>query len=453
MFVGVVHANARKALVRYIPALPPNAHIICSGNFTIETTLRMNGYKGRLTGCDVSLYTCMLGAYFGGRDLRLEIDGAKVPELLAMEPHLHDQEGRAACVAVALDILQHWPRRNRFQERMWAAGVRRLDELVGKTREKLRQKREIMGLADFFPQDGWVRAGEIPPGPEHCVLTFPPTYAKGYEKLYKLLDEAFIWDRPPYKELTSGAEFTEKVIARPGPWIVGAEERIAENEKVLGVEPIAQCSRGTGVNVYLYSNMDLPISVVRRSIQVKDPGIARLSDRDDITLDSSLTIHRMTSAEVSYIRQVYASVEIPQGSAEWSYGVAVDGKLIGILLFNYPAIVMNCPLDPQASEPGKLPEPVMVFMMADIAIASERYPRLSKLLLMASVSSELQRDLSHRAIFDFRYNMTAVFSKHPASMKYRGIFEMTDRKKKGDIYKLTYCARFGKWTLQEAMRQ
>lgn len=445
MFLGVVHANARQILASYIPELPKHVHVICSGNFSIETTLRLNGYQGEITGCDVSLYTCMLGAYFAGLDLPLSLNPEKFPDLAPLADFLGDQEGRAAAVAVALDALQFHKQNSNYAVRMWKGYARSIMKLAEATRARLRKKRDEIRLNAFFPRDGWERASEVPAGPDHAVLTFQPTYSSGYEKLYAAVDQLFSWEQPSYKELTSGTDFARRMLERDGPWIIGAENPSPELAGVLG-RPVSVSPRGSGVNIYLYSNIPaLQARVLRRQINAKECPFTRLTDRDEIGSDSVLSIHRIDSSQANYIRQVYVSVEVGQAAAQYSYAVAVDGKLIGILLFQDFAKGMfkiegvNCSGE-------------MIYMMADLAIASERHQRLSKLVLMASLSSEMQDELARRTIKDLKVNVTTAFSRNPVSMKYRGIMELYSRKQQGEIYKLNYFGRFGALTLADTMR-
>lgn len=442
MFLGVVHANARKILASYVPHLPGHVHVVCSGNFSIETTLRANGYTGTLTGCDVSLYTCSLGAYLAGGDIPLGLNLDEFPEFEPLVPFLEDQEGRAAAVAVVLDSLQFYPRRNQYQCRMFGAYEKRFAALCEQTRERLRKKRDEVRLDSFHAQDGWERVGEIPATDEHAVMTFPPTYEAGYEKLYESLHRAFIWQQPQYEILTSGEQFAERIVSRPGPWVIGAELPTPELEAIVG-RPIAQSPRGSGVNVYLYSNIEsIKPKLLRREINVQEPTWARLTDADEITPESKLTIHRITSPEANYIRQVYVSVG--QASAQYSYAVAVDGKLVGMLLFqDFAKGSFTIEGQPRQFE--------CMYMMADLAISSGRYSRLSKLVLLAATSAEMRQDLERRTIKEVLYNVTTAFSRKPSSMKYRGIFKPLSRKEEGGVYHINYYARMGDHTLQEAM--
>ena len=444
MFVGVVHANARKVIASCIELLPARAHVICSGNFTLEATLRLNGYKGALTGSDVSLYTCSLGAYFAGSEipLRMNLDG--FPDLAPLADCLGDQEGRAAAVALALDVVAVYRRRSEFQRRMFRHYQRRMAELADKTIARLRRRRELLRLDAFHARDGWERAVEIPAGDGDVVLTFPPTYSGGYERLYRDLDALFTWEAPRYRPLTTGAEFAARVAQRPGPWIIGTEKRDGDVDAVLG-QPFAVAPRDTQVRIHLYTNLEgVAPKVVRRTVNAAPPPWPRLEDGDEIRPDSALTVHRVSSPQANWIRQVYASVEVGQASAQYSYAAAVDGRCVGILLFQEPTFGMRIE--------GAVREFETIYMMADIAVASERYPRLSKLLLMAALSRELRHDLEARCVREIAYCVTTAFSRRPVSMKYRGIFKLLSRKEQGDTFVLNYYARTGQWTLAEAMR-
>lgn len=373
MFLGVVHANARKILRQYVPHLPANAQVICSGNFSIETTLRLNGHDGVLRGCDVSIYTCQLGAYFAGDHLGMEwADAEGFEDMRPIADHLGDQEGCAAAIALALDMLRFHKRQNHFNRRWWSAYARRLPGLMADTKARLQKKKEQLRLDAFHVQDGWEVAGEVPEGDEWVVLTFPPTYAGGYEKLYEVANQLFRWPAPGYKELTSGGDFARRIIQRPGPWVIGAEKPDDELESIVGT-PQSVSPRGSDVNVSLYTNLDMAGMVVRRQIGTHESFRPRLDDTHDITAESELAIHRITSPEANYIRQLYVSTTVGQASADFPYAVTVDGKIVGLLMWSEVHFAMT--IEGQDSYLDRL------FLMADLAVPSVRYRRLAKLIL------------------------------------------------------------------------
>lgn len=443
-FLGVVHANARKVIGNAVPAFPQRCHVLCSGNFSIEATLRLNGYEGFLTGSDVSLYTCALGLYFSGHDMILEMNVAAFPEMEPLAQYMTDACGKAAVVSLALDALPFYERKNPYARRMWRHYSNSWEQKVEKTRVRLEERKAVLRLDEFHPKDAWERAGEIPPGHDDMALTFPPTYEGGYEKLYKALEGLFVWNAPSYQILTTGEQFAQRLIERDGPWLYGTEKRTPELDELLG-QPFADAPRDTQVKISLYSDLDLGAMVLRREVGTEEPPWPRLTDHDEIGPQSKLTVHRVKSTQANYIRQVYASVEIGQASAAYSYAVAVDGKVIGILLFQEPTFGMKLE--------GEDRRDTSMYMMADIAVSSVKYPKLSKLLLAASLSKELRHDLESRTIRSLEYNVSTAFSTNPVSMKYRGMFKLHTRKQEpSGVYVLNYFGHMGQWTLKAALK-
>lgn len=447
MFHGVVHANARKVLASYVRSLPDHVHVICSGNFSIETTLRMNGYTGAITGCDVSTYTCMLGAYLAGQDLPLVMDFEEYPDLSQLAAHLGDQEGRAAAVAVALDAMQFIGRKNRFQNRTMDAYVRKLDELVEGTRVRLRKKREEVKLDAFFSQCGMSRIESIPASPGHALISFPPTYSGDYERLYRGIDKLCIWEKPEYAAIDGLVDFARKYVGRDGPWVFGCEIPTPEVEEVVG-KPVSWTPRGAQKSICLYSNIpSLKSEVVRRQVSLTPTPYPRFSDEDTISETSKLEVFPITSGEANYIRAIYIALTAVQCDGMYNFAVTVDGKIIGILIFQLSNKQQK--FDSQSVDCNEV-----MYMTADTAISSRKYNRLGKLVLMASLSAEVKHELERRTIQPCNWIMTTAFSRHQESMKYRGVYRlqkrMADPDKEG-ITKLNYAANPGQYTLQEAL--
>ena len=84
----------------------------------------------------------------------------------------------------------------------------------------------------------------------------------------------------------------------------------------------------------------------------------------------------------------------------------------------------------------------MIYLMSDLAVDSSAVPRLAKLVLMCLLSEEVRQELCRKYIEDFHYIGTSAFSRHPVSMKYRGVFKKHTRKETVDGYMLNYYAAF-----------
>ncbi len=100
-----------------------------------------------------------------------------------------------------------------------------------------------------------------------------------------------------------------------------------------------------------------------------------------------------------------------------------------------------------------LPEPGrQIYQQSDLAVPSEAEPRLSKLVLMLIQSHEVKRLLEEKIPEDWTWAITTAFSRHPVSMKYRGIYKLHKRLDGSEHggYRLNYYGRLGRWSLAEA---
>ena len=92
----------------------------------------------------------------------------------------------------------------------------------------------------------------------------------------------------------------------------------------------------------------------------------------------------------------------------------------------------------------------MIYIMSDLAVPSCE-KRFSKLILLCLTSSDVKHILDQKYVEDFHYACTTAFSRHPSSMKYRGIFKLHKRIEDPDKYRLNYYAPFGRHSLAEAL--
>ncbi len=93
-----------------------------------------------------------------------------------------------------------------------------------------------------------------------------------------------------------------------------------------------------------------------------------------------------------------------------------------------------------------------IYQQSDLAVPSDAEPRLAKLVLMFIQSHEVRLLLSKKIPEDWRFAITTAFSRHPVSMKYRGIYKLHKRLDGSEHggYRLNYYGELGKWSLAEA---
>jgi len=160
--------------------------------------------------------------------------------------------------------------------------------------------------------------------------------------------------------------------------------------------------------------------------------IPKLSEDDEITADSGLKIAPISTGQLNTLRSLYLNYNIIPAAPQFSLVVLVDGKIIGAL---------------GMSRSNYLGEWCNVYMMADFAVSPTKYGRLSKLVLAASLSKEVQAIAEQKIGIRVKAIGTTAFTEKPVSMKYRGLYRLHNRKNGA----LNYKADAGRWSLKEAL--
>jgi hypothetical protein len=420
-FVGSINAETRKWLGNNGAAFNDRqVYVGCSGNFTVEQLLSRYAPKARIWGNDVSIYSGALGAYLANQPFELSV---KEDEYKWLEAYLEDVEGRAAALMVLLEALKHENMSNAFKARHWAHYRNNFTQFHQATVEKLRERKQEIRLEGYTGKDIFDLLDEIPK--EAVVIAFLPTYAGGYERMFKRLGEIFTWDEPDYQIIDE--ERKKRTIMK-----MRERDYLYLDDKVYpGLPMVAVVRKARMKPVYIYSNMSaLRLAVLKQQRRSQFMPFARLSDQDEITPASKLTIVPTSNAVVNYYRDVYLSkgVGIP-ADGEAPFAVAVDGKVFGFLIF------------------ARMQGRGDVYLLADFVVNSTRYRRLAKLLLLVIQTREIRRMMEEKLLAELPTCTTMVFTDKPVSMKYRGLFKLARR----DQGKLVYSTEMGIRNLKEVI--
>ena len=369
----------------------------CSGAFTVEQILSRYAPKARIWGNDVSLYSGVLGAYLANKPFPLEIKEGKFAWL---EPYLGDTEGKAAAVMVLFEMLKFEKDKNLFHQRHWAHYMNNFSDFHQATINKLVERKKAIRLEAYTNKDIFDLLDEIPK--EAVVIAFLPTYAGGYERMFKRLGEIFKWDEPRYEIIDE--ERKKRTILK----MMERDYLYLDDRMYPGLPMVAVVRKARMKPVYIYSNMaTLRLAVLKQQRRSQFVPFARLSDQDEITPASKLTIVPTSNAVVNYFRDVYLSkgVGIP-ADGEAPFGVAVDGKVFGFLIF------------------ARMQGRGDVYLLADFVVNSTCYRRLAKLLLLVIQTKEIRRMMEEKLLAELPSCTTMVFTDKPVSMKYRGLFKL-----------------------------
>lgn len=419
MFVGSINQDMRSIVSEMSKAwqgLP--VYVGCSGNFMVERILAGNGMTGMHSN-DVSMYSCAVGNYLAGKEMRVEV---KDERFAWLKQYMNTQEDVIATLLVCSEYFKFVDKDKPFYKRMAGAYLDQFDRLQKGTVEVVKKALDGVCIAQFHPMDVIDYMREAP---KECVaISFPPTYVGGYEKLYAKFDEVFDWDRPDYVIFDEErfAEF-EKLVMSKKYWVTLKDCEVPElKEHLCGVVQTGARSKP----VYVYSNSPTKCRITMPHQKTEKINIKRATGE----LEGNLRIIRITQGQLNTLRSEYLAKGIIPASAEASFGVLVGNELIG-------AIAMS-----RSSYPGGWCD---AYMMSDFCIRPSIYKRMAKLVLVAALSNEMKEALEQSLSMRVVTIGTTVFTQKSVSMKYRGMLDVYS-KKDGAI---NYVAKAGRWSLEE----
>jgi hypothetical protein len=420
-FIGSINAETRRWLGNNGPAFDGRqVYVGCSGAFTVEQILTRYAPKAKLRGNDVSLYSGVLGAYLAGQPFNLAVREEKFAWL---EPYLGDVEAKAAVVMVLFEALKYEKDNNLFKHRHWAHYMNNFEKFHQGTVGKLQERKKEIRLEAYTSRDIFDLLDEVPK--DAVVIAFLPTYAGGYERMFKRLEDIFDWDTPSYGLIDEDRK--KRILTR----MMERDYLYLDDHEWKGLPMVAAVRKARMKPVYVYSNMAaLRRGVLKQQRHAEFVPFARLSDGDEIGPDSQLTLAPTTNRVVNYYRDVYLSkgVGIP-ADGEVPLVAAVDGKVFGFLIYS------------------RMQGGGDVYLLADFVVNSERYRRLAKLLLLATQTKEVRRLLEEKFLLEIPKCRTMVFTDKPVSMKDRSLYKLARR----DPGKLVYETDMGILDLNEVI--
>lgn len=439
-FLGSIAGPLRKVIAAYAAELTVPVLLPCAGNFTVGAALRSGGYAGRISGCDITLYTSALGAYLSGVALDVR-EREDCPEHLRGLLDCSDPARLAASVSIMLDLRQVWKCQNVWHRRTLANYRRHWTQLMEKTLPKLEAYRAHMTQGQGFaytPQDAtpFLDAHD----PDHAVFIAPPTFgSRDYINQERMLAASAQWSAPPYTEISFQDTAIYEKITSFRQWMIIMERPLPEVEKILG-EPVAEVHKGRKSITYAYAGHSQRRIVTRGYLPSRSPGPIFPGGRP-VTGQEEPGIILLDKKQTVRMNELFMSVRVDYFLADvaLSLGLCLDRRIIGKLDFNLTKHAWALP------EPG-----LQIYQRSDLAVPSVE-PRLAKLVLMMCQSHEVKQLIDATFKDDFSFTVTTAFSKNPVSMKYRGVFKLHKRLEDPDGYRLNYYGELGQWSLAEAV--
>jgi hypothetical protein len=414
-------------------------YVGCSGTFKVERTLHD---RFAMHSNDVTLYSCAIGWHLAGVPWRLAVR----PEAEAEWGWLGDYMGTSAddlaTVLASTTMLQEAmsPRRdNRYFTSKRGGYRRQFAAMHAKTLAKLPD----VHLASFYAGD--VRDHMAAAPKDTGFVSFPPFFGGGYERMFAGLHHVFDWDPPEYRMFDDADVAGMFAQAREfRHWAIGSHMVLDDYH-----DDLRAVVRSHGLPVYLYGDSGAR-SVVANRPPPQKPLLARRLEAG-MTIGTSLRVHPVSAVQFQSLRASVMNAHIAPASPHFACMVSVDGLLVGGFAFQWEQVgtTLNMFSD-------QLPGPT-AYLLVDFPVPGTDYTRLAKLVLAAALSTETRNLLERAASRRFRSLKTTAFSKHPVSMKYRGMLQLLDRKppRSPDAahnHELIYGSLLGRWTLDEGMQ-
>lgn len=316
---------------------------------------------------------------------------------------------------------------------MWQLYRETFAELVEKTADKLAQV--DIKIASFYAGDVQEHFTRFAHRTDAVFCCYAPTYAGGYERLYKRLDKIVTWTPPTYSLLTDERrdELLNWMQARRFVW---CDDRLID-----GLTPVMQARIGNRRMVYLYSNVIGQTAVFRDMAMRPLPEFPLADSTLAIRPDSHIVLHRISTSGLAEYKNAYLNKHILFASGKWAFTVVIDGQVVGFLEFGT-----------DGNSAMQLHDRTAMYMMADFPIPHTPYKRLSKLIVMLAVSGETRHVLERLRQYRLASVTTTAFTDRPISMKYRGVFELAKRGEKDGKRFLNYRAEYNTLTWQETLQ-
>ena len=427
LFIGSINPDTRILIQSLIPefeGLP--VYVGCSGNFTVERLLASKGVTN-ITSNDVSLYSSAVGNYVMNRKMRI---GIKDKEFEWLDEYLKDGLSQIATLLLCTEYFKFVDKEQPYYKRQAAAYRNQFAKLHEKTSMRLKTRLSEVRLKDYVCGDVLNYIQMIPE--ESVFIAFPPPNDGGYERLYRKIDEVFDWDNPSYEMFDEEGWRTLKEEAKKKRKWLFIRDRIDDWYPLQSEFLIAEFQPASmSKTIFVYSNMKKRCLITKPQKIFEPVLIERLTGG----LTGNLKLVRLKVEQLNTLRSEYMSRAITYPAiADVVIGICDDNRLLGVLAFKIPSKYYKTLADG--------------FMIADFCVGPSIYKRLSKLVLCVALTAEVKEILEAEFQYPVHRIFTTVFTEKAVSMKYRGLFELFNKKEDGSA--LNYVAAAGRWTLKEA---
>lgn len=423
MFFGTTPQIISQYILQRIKEVPHERVIVpFAGNFVVEQLSKLANPETPVICTDVSLYSRLIGYSVNGIQSDIKVTDKfknEFPSFSGDSP-----EEKAAAVIFFSEIgKMYFSQHIKYNE----AAIRLCREkqedfkkqIVGKL-EKLYSVLKV-GKFDFLGTDGVPLVYSATGG--DLVFYDPPVLLGDYEKMFAPLKEIFEFDEPDYTEMTADVKKAnlDYLIENDIPFFYRTNNPIDLPD---GTKEVFRFQYKPNGIYCIYTNLNDCGTFVGSVDPIKEeeknyPIIGR---EDVITEKSKVQFVKSKGTVANHYRLLWVK-KAQMSNGGTPYLIFVDGKLIGLVqLMSGMAYI----------------SPFAV-ILSDPAAPTSRYKRLSKLILNLVCTEEILDMFNMETVWEHVGFTTRVFTNEPVSMKYRGMFDLVERKDGKDRGHFKYC--------------
>lgn len=440
MFFGAVPTQCIEQVFKILDFSQWNAAFVCcSGSFRIERALRSKFPNLPIYSNDVSLYSTAVGYLACHREFNImfENDLAFIQE----RNDVNSFFDKVAAVLVACEMARYGARKNEYARKHFQYYVDNFEMFLNRAKDRLDRtipEMEIQGYNACDWREHVKKAQDMGAG----ILAFPPFFKGDYESQFKFVEQNIHWPAPDYDiyepKMLSG--IIDDIDASGISYCVLSDQLYGHRK------PVLEYVTGRKVPHYCYARTEK--SSVRHLYKEPEPFAYDPIDPSKLHKKSKVQIIQAESKHMDFIKDIYLQKTIIHSPGVANFLVFIDKMLVGGIIYSLPKF----PTFGHST----------IYLLSDVTIC--RDAKLSKFIANMATSKTLLDIVSRKIISRVDYVVTTARTHNAVSMKYRGIYEMLNRRDADDpaegniinygsparnqtpqeIYQLWYWPKYGK---------
>lgn len=238
----------------------------------------------------------------------------------------------------------------------------------------------------------------------------PPFWTGGYEKMFEALADWFEMDPIPFTEVTTDlkAQHLQELHQRE----VACFYRCEKEESHPNYEKVFQAEHKLNGYFLVYAN-HAETRGLQRNDRMREK--ARLLDIADesfrFTAKTKIALVPVDAPTANHFRLLWTKKAEMQNMGS-PYLVTADGKVIGVVVV----------------DSGQQFGTVYARIVSDVSSLFTAYSRISKLVLGLILTDQFLHEINNRFMHQHEGFTTTAYSDEQVSMKYRGLFDLAERK-------------------------